>query len=170
MDSAVEAALTEVERAHFVGEERKDGNGKPYWIAKRVELNDLSSPELVEYVERKLQENGARPKVIPLEDALKERGERMYRAMFASWVDSIITETLATGELKKKMAEKFKDRFKLQGAKAWIEAGFKRDDTQCWKDPVNGTLQKAYEAKHKQDLEDAVREFIRETVTAEDEE
>ncbi|MDP9481148.1 MAG: ATP-binding protein, partial [Actinomycetota bacterium] len=118
MDGAVEAALTDVEREHFLGEEKTDGNGKPYWISKRVELNDLSSPELVAYVEGKLKENDARPKVIPPDEALAERREAMFREEVGSWVDEIIAEMLSTDDLKSKMAKEFQERFKLQGARS----------------------------------------------------
>ena len=166
MDSAVEAELTDVEREHFVGEERKDEKGKPYWIAKRVELNDLSSPQLVEYVERKLKSHDVRGKVIPPDEALAERREAMYRKKVGSWVDDLIAEMLATDDLKDRMVEEFEERFKLRGAKAWIKGprGFKGDDTISWRDAVKSTLQAAYTAKHKDALQEAVREHIRETV------
>jgi hypothetical protein len=64
------------------------------------------------------------------------------------------------------MVEEFEERFKLQGARAWIETGFKRDDTLSWRDALKGTLQAIYDAKHKTDLEVAVREYIRETVAS----
>jgi hypothetical protein len=61
------------------------------------------------------------------------------------------------------VAEDFEERFKLQGASAWIKTEFdKRDDTKSWRDALTGTLQQAYEAKHKEALEGAVREHIRE--------
>ena len=166
MDGAVEAELTEVEREHFVGEERKDSEGKPYWIAKRVELNDLSSPQLVEYVERKLKAHDVRGKVIPPDEALAERREAMYRKKVGSWVDDLIAEMLATDDLKDRMVEEFEERFKLRGAKAWIKGpqGFKGDDTISWRDAMKSTLQAAYATKHKDALQEAVREYIRETV------
>ena len=75
---------------------------------------------------------------------------------------------LATGELKKKIVEEFEERFKLRGRKAWIETGFKRDDAQSWREALKATLQAAYDAKHKDALEKAVRESIRETVAADE--
>ena len=147
-------------REHFVGEERKDDKGKPYWIARRVELNDLSSPQLVAYVERKLEESGALGKVIPQDAALVQRRERIYRAESDAWVDAIIEEMLGIPALKKKMAEDFQEHFKLQGAEAWIKTTFKRDDTSSWRDGVKATLRAAYDAKHKPDLEAAVRKAI----------
>ena len=154
LDEKTEAALTDLEREYFVGRERKDADGKPYWIASRVELNDLSSPQLVAYVEGKLEEHDALGKVIPPPGALKERSERMFRDALGGWVDEIIAEMLGTDELKESMAEEFEERFKLQGAEAWIESGFEyRDDTQSWRDAVKRVLRDAYVGKHK----DAIR-------------
>jgi DNA topoisomerase VI subunit B len=169
LDEKTEAMLTDLEREHFVGRERKDAGGKPYWIASRVELNDLSSPQLVDYVERKLEEHDALGKVIPPPDALKVRTEKIYRDLFDGWVDDLIDEMLGTDELKESMAKKFEESFNLQDAEAWIEKGFERRDTQSWRDAVKGVLRDAYADKHKDAIQDAVRESIRKTVGDEDE-
>jgi hypothetical protein len=131
---------------------------------ERFELNAiLPDTARIEYIERKLKENGVRGKVIPPDDALKERREKMYREKVDSWVEEVVAEVLGTEEFKKKVAEDFEERFKLQGASAWIKTEFdKRDDTKSWRDALTGTLQQAYEAKHKEALEGAVREHIRE--------
>jgi hypothetical protein len=132
---------------------------------ERFELNAiLPDTRRIEYIERKLEENGVRGKVIPPEDALAERLEAMYREKVGRWVEDIIAEMLDTDKVKKQMVEEFQERFKLQGARAWIETGFKRDDTQSWRDALRATLQAAYDAKHKDALEKAVRESIRKTV------
>src|SRR5215207_9605598 len=80
----------------------------------RYELNAiLPDTRRVEYIERKLKENGVRGKVIPPDDALAERREAMYREKAEGWVEEIIAETLDTDELKKKMVEELQERFKL---------------------------------------------------------
>ena len=69
---------------------------------------------------------------------------------------------LDSDEFKKKLAEEFKERFKLEGARAWIESGFERDVTQSWRDAVNAALKDA-SREHKADMEAAVLKHIRET-------
>jgi hypothetical protein len=170
LDAAVEAELTEVEYSHFVGERRGGFDGKPYWVAQRVELNDLSSPQLVEYVERKLRENGVRPKVIPPPNVLAKKREEILRTQLDGWVDDILVEILGVGTLKEQVAEEFQKRFKLQGARAWIEKGFERDDTLSWRDAFKAITRGAYNAKHKDDLGRAVREYVRDTVADTDKE
>src|SRR5215203_2816497 len=132
---------------------------------ERFELNAiLPDTRRIEYIERKLEENGVRGKVIPPEEALAEKREAMYREKVEGWVNKLVEEYLDTDALKDKMVEEFQERFKLQGARAWIETGFKDDDAVSWRDALNDTLRRAYHTKHKPDLEDAVREYIRESV------
>jgi len=140
-------------------------------IGQRFELNAiLPDTRRIEYIERKLEENGVRGKVIPPEEALKERRETMYREKVDLWVDEVIAEMLDADELKNKMACEFQERFKLQGAQAWIKTEFEhRDDSKSWRSVVKGTLQAAYATKHRDDLRGAVREYITEAVAAEDE-
>ena len=85
---------------------------------------------LLKYIERKLEENGVRGKVIPPEEALAERREKMYREKVEGWVDEAITEMLDVDELKNKMVEEFQERFGLEAAREWIEKGFEDDRTQ----------------------------------------
>ena len=138
---------------------------------KRFELNAiLPDTSRIEYIERKLKENVVRPKVIPPEEALAERRQKMYREKVEGWVDEAITEMLDVDGLKDKMVEEFEERFKLQGARAWIETGFKRDDTLSWRDALKDTLKAAYEGKHKADLRDSVREYVQESVEGDEDE
>jgi hypothetical protein len=137
----------------------------------RFELNAiLPDTARIEYIERKLKEKGVRPKVIPPEEALAERREKMYREKVEGWVDDIIEEIVDADELKNKTVEEFQERFKLQGARAWIETGFKGDDTLSWRKALNRTLQAAYATKHKADLEKAVREYVQKSVEDEEDE
>jgi hypothetical protein len=137
----------------------------------RFELNAiLPDTSRIEYIERKLKEKGVRPKVIPPEEALAERREKTYREKVEGWVDDIIEEILDSGELKNKMVAEFQERFKLQGARAWIETSFKDDDTLSWRDALNRTLQAAYAGKHKVGLEEAVRECVQERVRGDEDE
>jgi hypothetical protein len=137
----------------------------------RFELNAIL-PDIrrVEYIERKLEENGVRGKVIPPDEALKERREAMYRAKVDGWVDEVIAEMLDADELKNKMAEQFQERFGLDEAREWIEKGFEDDRAQSWRGVLKAKLEKLYEDEHKGDLRDSVREYVQEIVDDEDEE
>jgi DNA topoisomerase VI subunit B len=164
LDSKTEAMLSELEREYFVGEEHvhyEKGKRKSSWVVKRVELNDLSSPELVALVERKLAEHGATEKVIPTEEDMPPRAKRLYNEKLDSWVDDIIDELLGTAELKKRLRDEFEERFKLKGARAWAATEFeKRDRKKSWREAVKATLQAAYEAKHQEALHEEVLKLL----------
>jgi hypothetical protein len=166
LPKGLEPTLAEgsIAREWFVGEHIKE---KKY-RCKRVELDDMSAPEAVRHVEAQLAAKGVRPKVIPPPPVLTEEGQQMYRTKVNGWVDEIIDELLSVEDLKARLAKEFEERFKLQGARAWIEGplGFKGDDTRSWRDALTGTLQAAYEGKHKASLNDAVREYIQKTVAS----
>jgi hypothetical protein len=162
--------LNEVEREWFVGEYIGKRGKKDAYNSKRFELDDLTAPETIQHIETRLEELGVEPKVIPPEDVLADEGPKMFRDRVDGWVDGIIAEMLGTAELKNKMGEEFQERFKLQGAGAWIKTGFKADDTQGWRDALKDTLRRAYHAKHKEALEKAVREYARETLDGADNE
>ena len=135
---------------------------------RRFELNAiLPDTRRIEYIERKLEENGVRGKLIPPEEALAERREKMYREKVDGWVDEAIAEMLDLGELKNKMVEEFQERFGLDEAREWIEKGFEDDRAQSWRGVLKAKLEKLYEDEHKGDLRDAVREYVQESVDEE---
>ena len=145
--------LNETEEAHF------------RHLKQRFELNAiLPDTRRIEYIERKLQENGVRPKLIPPDDALKDLREKMYRAKVETWTEEIIAEMLKIDELKQKVANAFMERFGLDGAREWIEKGFEEDHFMSWREALNMTLEKLYEDDHAHAVSDAVREHVRKSV------
>jgi GNAT superfamily N-acetyltransferase len=137
---------------------------------ERFELNAiLPDTRRIEYIERKLKENGVRGKVIPPDDALKERREAMYREEVEGWVEEIIAEVLGTDALKDKIVEDFEEPFGLDGAREWIEQGFEDDRSKSWRSVLEEQLEKLHEDNDKDDMSDAVREHVRKSVSEEDE-
>jgi GNAT superfamily N-acetyltransferase len=137
---------------------------------ERFELNAiLPDTRRIEYIERKLKENGVRGKVIPPDDALKELREAMYREKVEGWVEEIIAEVLGTDALKDKIVEDFEEPFGLDGAREWIEQGFEDDRSKSWRSVLEEQLEKLHEDNHKDDMSDAVREHVRKSVSEEDE-
>ena len=63
------------EEAKFL---RSDGRQK-YWEGRRVELNAMTSKQLIDWLEKKLQEHGVK-KVVPDEDVLKKAYVSAYKA------------------------------------------------------------------------------------------
>jgi hypothetical protein len=145
--------LNETEKAHF------------RHLKQRFELNAiLPDMRRIEYIERKLQENGVRSKLIPPDDALKDLREKMYRDKVEVWTEEIIAQMLKIDELKQKVANAFMERFGLDGAREWIEKGFEEDCFMSWREVLDTTLEKLYEDDHAQVVSDAVREHVRKSV------
>ena len=152
---------------------RLSDTAREYFVdrGERFELNAiLPDTRRIEYIERKLEENGVRGKVIPSEEALAERREKMYREKVEGWVDEAITEMLDVDELKNKMVEEFQERFGLEAAREWIEKGFEDDRTQSWRGVLKAKLEKLYEDEHSGDLRDSVREYVQESVKGDEDE
>jgi hypothetical protein len=145
--------LNETEKAHF------------RHLKQRFEINAiLPDMRRIEYIERKLQENGVRSKLIPPDDALKDLREKMYRDKVEVWTEEIIAQMLKIDELKQKVANAFMERFGLDGAREWIEKGFEEDCFMSWREVLDTTLEKLYEDDHAQVVSDAVREHVRKSV------
>jgi hypothetical protein len=145
--------LNETEEAHF------------RHLKQRFELNAiLPDTRRIEYIERKLQENGVRPKLVPPDDALKDLREDIYRAKVEAWTEEIIAEMLKIDELKQKVGNAFMERFGLDGAREWIEKGFEEDRFVSWHEVLDRTLERLYEENHAHAVSDAVREHVRKSV------
>jgi hypothetical protein len=145
--------LNETEEAHF------------RHLKQRFELNAiLPDTRRIEYIERKLQENGVRPKLVPPDDALKDLREDIYRAKVEAWTEEIIAQMLKIDELKQKVGNAFMERFGLDGAREWIEKGFEEDRFVSWRGVVDATLERLYEENHAHAVSDAVREHVRKSV------
>ena len=82
--------LTKFERDYFEGFQV----GRKSWIGKRIELNALMAPQLVEYIERKLKEHGADEKVIPPDNIVLDEMSETYQADLASGIEGEIMTRL----------------------------------------------------------------------------
>jgi hypothetical protein len=137
---------------------------------ERFELNAiLPDTRRIEYIEGKLEENGVRGKVIPPDDALKERCEAMYRERVGGWVDEAIAELLQSDELKENIAKERQERFGLEGTRGWIEEGFESDSSKSWRGTLDEKLEELYKAEHENYLCDAVSRHVRELIAGDEE-
>jgi hypothetical protein len=137
---------------------------------ERFELNAiLPDTRRIEYIEGKLEENGVRGKLIPPDDALKERCEAMYRERVGGWVDEAIAELLQSDELKENIAKERQERFGLEGTRGWIEEGFESDSSKSWRGTLDEKLEELYKAEHENYLRDAVSRHVRELIAGDEE-
>ena len=129
---------------------------------KRFELNAiLPDTRRVEYIERKLEENGVRGKVIPPEEKLGELADEKYRDLSAEWVAKTIEDLISSEELGKEIADQFLDEFKLDEARRHIEAHFDKDRSLSWRAALQKSLEEVQE-KHADAFKGAVEQKLRE--------
>ena len=131
-----ELMLTGTERAYFEG--RRAGNKS--WICRRIELNALTAPALVAYIEEKLQRAGVRGKVIPPDDVLPRLTREAYRHRMDVWVDHTISALVSLDAIKARLAEEFESRFPLAEARSWIEQAFADSPRLSWREALDTKL------------------------------
>src|SRR5215212_9800808 len=140
---------------------QRNGYGKGI-SGRRFELNAiLPDTRRVEYIERKLEENGVSGKVIPPEEKLGELAEEKYRDLSAEWVAKTIDELICSEELGKEIADQFLGEFGLENARRHIEARFDKDRSLSWRAALEKSLEEV-QAKHADAFKDAVEQKLRE--------
>jgi hypothetical protein len=140
---------------------QRNGYGKGI-SGRRFELNAiLPDTRRVEYIERKLEENGVRDKVIPPEEKLGELADEKYRDLSGKWVAKTIEDLISSEELGKEIADQFLDEFKLEEARRHIEARFDKDRSLSWRAALEKSLEEV-QAKHADAFKDAVEQKLRE--------
>ncbi len=144
--------LTEKEFEYFKGTQ----STRTSWICKRVELNALSAPQLIEYIEKKLSEAGATGKVIPPDEDLEELTSSLYEDAVSLWVDDAIKRIFSIDAISDQITEEFEDRFSLGDASEWIKQAFDRDDSLSWEAAVKNKLDSLVH-EHAGDLEKTLR-------------
>jgi hypothetical protein len=121
--------LTETEREYFEGRQV----GQRTWICQRIELNALTAPALVAYIEEQLQRAGVRGKVVPPDDVLLRLARELYRQEMDAWVDRTISELFSLDVIKDSLAEAFEGRFSFAEARSWIERAFAFNPSLSWR-------------------------------------
>jgi hypothetical protein len=134
---------------------------------ERFELNAiLPDTRRIEYIERKLEENGVRGKVIPPDDKLTQLAEEKYRDLSTEWVTEAIDDLISSEEFKKEVADAFVGEFGLDEARRHIEERFDKNRALSWRDALEATLEEVRE-KHADAFKGAVEKKLRERLGAE---
>jgi hypothetical protein len=155
-------ALTDVAKEYLY---RPNSYGRGL-SGERFELNAiLPDTRRIEYIERKLEENGVRDKVIPPDDKLTELAEEKYRDLSTEWVTEAIDDLISSEEFKKQIADAFVGKFGLDGVRHHIEERFDKDRALSWRDALEASLEEARE-KHANAFKSAVEKKQRERLDA----
>jgi hypothetical protein len=128
----------------------------------RFELNAiLPDTARIAYIERKLEENGIRGKVIPPEEKLAEMADEKYRALSAGWVTETIEDLISSEEFKKEIADEFVGKFGLDEARRHIEERFDKNRALSWRRALEEKL-KEVRHEHADTFKSAVESKLRE--------
>jgi hypothetical protein len=134
----------------------------------RFELNAiLPDTRRIEYIERKLEENGVRGKVIPPEDKLPELADEKYRELSAEWALGMVKELVDADELYKKIADQFVGEFELDKSRDHIEERFEEDRALSWRDALTARLEEVRD-EYKDAIKASVRDAIEDALTRPD--
>jgi hypothetical protein len=134
---------------------------------KRFELNAiLPDTARIEYIERKLEDNGVRGKVIPPDDKLGELAEEKYRALNAGWVTEAIENLISSEEFKKEIADEFVEKFGLDESRRHIEERFEKNRAISWRQALEEQLEEV-RREHADTFKSAVESKLRERLAGE---
>jgi len=133
--------LTEAEQRAFEGQRQSHGSGaRASWICQRVELNAFSAPQLVAYLEQRLQETGVRGKIVPPDPQLTDAARDLYRAGVATQVQRAIAALLPLDAITDRLQDHFTADAPLDKVREWVEQAFTTDRAQWWRDAVRSTI------------------------------
>lgn len=136
---------------------------------ERVELNAMTSPQLIEYIDKKLKESEAVGKVIPSpgEELQKLVGD-FYDEKALKIVGDMILDELKIEEIKARIVDRISGKVPLKDALKWIEDAFEEDDSQSWKDAskdklddILSDLDKDFEKAARKELKDFTSKIIK---------
>jgi hypothetical protein len=142
LPEGLQPLLTADEKRAFVGRPAsRDHRGKvTKWDCERVELNALTAPQLVTYIEQRLADVGVRGKIIPPEDHLKTTAQALCRDAVASGVQEAIERLLPIDTITAQIQDAFTSLAPLGEAGMWITEAFARNPAQSWKDVMRGEM------------------------------
>jgi hypothetical protein len=157
--------LNDVELRDFKGRQR----GEKSWVSERIELNAFAPPDVIAFIERKLQEAGAETKVVPPKEVIQKeaweegrsaverivRGEMERIMKLDAVIDELASSLFAAGELSVVDPEKVKAVLTENRDKAW--------------DHVVGNKMDAIAARQREMITQRVREAIAERTNNEKE-
>ena len=149
--------LSETEREWFVGE-RIVSTKKKKWACKRVELNALTAPALISYVEAGLAEAGADAKIMPPRDVLAEEVSEAHLRESSNHLLAIASEILDIDGLAERVVEVTSEIATDPGG--WITDAYREDRSAYWRTAVLDGIESGLTASNDQ-LKSLMMESIR---------
>jgi len=140
--------LNDLERQHFEGQvaawkEVKGRRVPKAWLCRRVEMNAMTAPQLVDYIIQALRAAGMRGKVIPSEDALPGLTQLIYREAVDAAVRAAVARIVSTDDIVAQLVKTLQGRMGLQDSRKWIEDALAQVPSLSWRGAVNRHLSSA---------------------------
>ncbi|EGD51734.1 ATP-binding region ATPase domain protein [Thermoanaerobacter ethanolicus JW 200] len=88
--NGIKENLTPLEKEWFIGKKIHNKSS----LSRRIELNAMSGPQLVEYIEKKLEKYGACAKVLPPQDIVITHANNLHHALLEKQLEQRIIEKL----------------------------------------------------------------------------
>lgn len=153
--------LTDRERAAFVGQPDWSRSHKAQFVCERIELNALTAPQLIAYIEAGLTAHGATAKVIPPTEILSgEARAQLREAMAAAVTDAVLRLADADGIVDRWLADELADGI-ADISPDRVAAAFAVDRGRSWRQVVAGEMhQVVADADGALDIERRVREAL----------
>lgn len=163
-----ELYLNDTELEYFEGEvigykDNKKGQYIPtQWKCERVELNAMSAPEFIEYIELKLYVNGATDKVIPPKEKLNNKAKEIFDSQIREEVNEALFDIFE--EVIEKKLKELNEKFEYDNALQWIEEKFEEDKTTSWKQALTNSVEHEIEEipDFKEELKRKAGDFLQE--------
>jgi DNA topoisomerase VI subunit B len=141
---ASELELSDLERQYFEGERV----GK-HWLCQRIELNAMTPPVLVAYLERKLREAGADDKVIPPREYLDAYQERVGQDAVRKWVTETGSKRLGFDEITRVVERQLGSSLRRNSPESLARA-LAEDRSLSWRTVADRDIEQRIEAnEHK---------------------
>jgi hypothetical protein len=155
--------LNEFEMEMFIGREVQRSSDKSSWVCRRVELNALSAPQLVQYIERKLVESGASGKVIPPKDRLPALASDVFGKQLTKEVYVIVADLLSVDGIIADLEKKF--RPDLSEVHDWVGSELSVDDSLSWRSALQNIFENILTSRSRE-LWGEVRSKIADSVSS----
>lgn len=139
---AIKENLTDLERRWFIGRQA----GRKSWVCRRIELNAMSAPQLISYIERKLAQHGAAAKVLPPENVVAAYAEDRYRFLAAEIAERRILEMLNVPALVRRALEEA-GRPDFAGLQEALAARLAANPPESWRELAETMARRAAEER-----------------------
>jgi hypothetical protein len=146
--------LTDEELDWFTGEQISAKK----WRCKRVELNAFTSPDLIAYIEAKLDAADATDKIVPPDDVLRRDAHAAARGLVREWAMAWLEERFDHDSLADALVDEYAAQFVTDPA-GWVADGHARDRATWWRDAVSRGIDRGI-AEREDDLATRLTELL----------